>query len=100
MSTAQDTRVRTSRPQRWALWGFIVGAAITVPTTFFALLFPTGEDLHPYVVPSSVLLAPLSDVMATWPGLVNVAIGAAINGFVYAAGAGALGTGLAKWRHR
>ena len=90
--------MRTMPPERWALWGFIVGAAITVPATFFALLSHAGEALHPYVVPSAVLLGPLSDVMATWPGLINVTIGAAINGVIYAAGAGAVGTVQAKWR--
>lgn len=56
MSTARDARTRTWPPQRWASWGFIAGAAITVPATFFALLSHTGEALHPYLVPSTGLL--------------------------------------------
>lgn len=100
MSAHRDDRSRTWLPQRWVLWGFIVGVAVTVPATFFALLFHTGEALHPYLVPSTELLAPLSHVVATWPGLVNVAIVAVVNGVIYAAVAGALGTLLSILRHR
>jgi hypothetical protein len=100
MSTARDARSRTWPPQRWALWGFIVGVAITVPATFFALLSHAGETLHPYLVPSTELLGPLSDVMATWPGLVNMGIAAVVNGVIYAAGVGALTTLLAMLRRR
>lgn len=100
MSPARGARPRTWPPQRWALWGFIVGVAITVPATLFALLAHTGEALHPYLVPSTELLGPLSDVMATWPGLMTMAIAAVVNGGIYAAGAGALGTVLAILSHR
>lgn len=71
-----------------------------MPATLFALLSHTGEALHPYLVPSTELLGPLSDVMATWPGLINMAIAAVVNGVIYAAGAGALGAVLVILRHR
>lgn len=100
MSAARNARIRTSSPQRWALWGFILGVAITVPATFFALLFHAGETLHPYLVPSAELLDPLSDVIATWPGLLNMVIAAAINGVIYSVSAGALGTLLAVLARR
>lgn len=99
MSTARDADTRGWPPQRWAWWGFVVGVAVTLPATFFALLSHTGEALHPYLVPSAALLGPLSDVMATWPGLLNMTIAAVVNGLVYAAAAGALGVVLAM-RHR
>lgn len=92
MSTVRDARTHTWPPQRWALAGFIVGLAITVPATFLALLSHTGEALHPYLVPSKVLLGPLSEMMATRPGLLNMAIASVVNGAIYAAGVGALGT--------
>jgi hypothetical protein len=72
MSTARNVRTRPWPPQRWARWGFVVGVAITVPATFFALLSHTGEALHPYLVSGTELLGPLSDTMATWPGLMNM----------------------------
>jgi hypothetical protein len=100
MSAAPDSRARHWPPRRWALWGFIVGVAITVPATFFALVSHTGEALHPYLVPSAKLLGPLSDMMSTWPGLMNMAIDAAVNGAIYAAGVGVLGTLLAMPRRR
>jgi hypothetical protein len=82
------------------LWGFIVGVTITVPATFYALLSHTGEALHPYLVPGTKLLGPLSDAMAAWPGVINMAIGSVVNGVVYAAIAGVLGTVLATLGHR
>jgi hypothetical protein len=82
------------------LWGFILGVAITVPATFLALLSHTGEVLQPYLAPGTELLGPLSDMMASSPGLMNMAIAAMVNGVIYAAGAGALGTLLAILRHR
>jgi hypothetical protein len=100
MSTEPDAQTRTWPPRQWVLWGFVAGAAITVAATFFALLSHTGEALHPYLVPSTELLGPLSDVMATWPGLLNMAIAAVVNGVIYASGAGALGTLRALPRRR
>lgn len=97
MTTASDDRTHVRPPQRWAWWGFLVGVAITVPATFFALLFHSGEALHPYLVPSTALLGPLSDVMATWPGLIAMALAAVVNGGIYAAVA-ALGARVVRLR--
>lgn len=98
MSTPGDGLTRTWRPQRWLLCGLMVGVAITLPATFFALLSPAGEALHPYLVPSTELLRPLADVAATWPGILNVALAATVNGVIYAIGAVALGTLLSIMR--
>ena len=100
MSAAPEARTRTWPPRRWAVWGFIVGAAITVPATFFALLSYAGETLYPYLVPTSELLSRLPQVMETWPGAVNMAIASALNGGIYAASAGALGALVGMRRHR
>ena len=80
--------------------GFIVGLAITVPATFFALLSPIGEALHPYLVPGTELLRPLAEGTATWPGPVNVAVAALANGVIYAIGAAVLRALMAILRHR
>jgi hypothetical protein len=55
-----------------------------------ALLSPIGEALLKFLVPGSLLLRPIADVMASWPGLLNVALVAAANGLVYALAAVAL----------
>lgn len=84
MSTRQETASRTRQPRRYALWGFVIGVAITVPATLLALVSNVGEAIHPYLVPSTVLLRPLADAAASWPGLLNVALAAVVNGLVYA----------------
>lgn len=80
---------QTPRPTRrlglWSAAGFLLGAAITVPATAYALISLRGEILHPYLVPASALLRPLSEAVATWPGVVNVGIVALTNGVIYAA---------------
>lgn len=70
--------------------GFVIGLVVTVPAVFFALLSPVGEAVLGILTPGSLLLKPLTDVMATWPGLLNVALVAAANGLVY----GLVGTAL------
>ena len=91
MSTTTPVHAGGGSTRRWVLWGFLVGAAITLPATILALLSPVGEAIHPYLVPAAALLAPASDAMATWPGLVNMTLGALVNGVVYAVAAGAVG---------
>ena len=73
--------------------------AITVPATLLALLSLTGE-LFPFLVPASAVLRPLADVVATWPGLVNVGIVSLVNGVIYAAIAAALQPLVGKAAHR
>ncbi len=86
--------------KRWAFWSFVVGVAITMPATFLALLSPTGEALLPFLVPASAVLRPLADVVANWPGLVNVAIASLVNGVIYAAIAAALRPLAGKASHQ
>ena len=42
------------------------------------------------LTPGSLLLRPIADVMASWPGLLNVALVAVANGLVYGLAATAL----------
>lgn len=100
MSTPVAARTRTRPTPWWALWGLLIGTAITLPATFLALTTPTGEALHPYLVPGTALLRPLADAAASWPGLVNMVIASLVNGLVYAIGAGLLGALASRVRHR
>jgi hypothetical protein len=70
--------------------GFVLGLGVTVPAIFFALLSPVGEAVLGILTPGSLLLRPIADVMAGWPGLVNVALVAVANGLVYGLAAIAL----------
>ena len=63
--------------------GFVVGAVITLPAVFLALLSPVGEALLRILIPGSLLLLPIGDAMASWPGLLNVGLIAIANGLVY-----------------
>lgn len=74
---------RGVRPRRAFLIGFVIGLAVTVPAIFLALVTPVGEALLPLLTPGSLLLRPFADVMATWPGIVNVALVAIANGLIY-----------------
>ena len=100
MRTPPTAQTPTSSAPRWALWGFIAGAVITMPATMFALLSPTGEALMPYLVPGAPLLQPLADMMAVWPGLLNMTLVSVANGLVYGALAGAVAMVLGRLRRR
>jgi hypothetical protein len=63
--------------------GFVVGAVITIPAVFFALLSPVGEALLRILIPGSLLLRPIADAMASWPGLLNFGLLAIANGLIY-----------------
>jgi Flp pilus assembly protein TadB len=76
--------VRRLSLKRAAVIGFIVGFLITLPVLVLALLTPVGETLLPILVLGSLLLRPLTDAMASWPGAVNVLLTAIVNGLVYA----------------
>jgi len=76
----------TTEPRSRAVWAFIVGTSITLPATLWAVLYQSGEALHPFLVPSTLLLRPVADNMASWPGIDNVAVAAVVNGIVYACG--------------
>jgi hypothetical protein len=76
------SRRRVSRARAFGL-GFVLGLVVTVPAVFFALLSPVGEAVLGILTPGSLLLRPLTDVMASWPGLLNIALVAVANGLVY-----------------
>jgi hypothetical protein len=90
MSSTTHTDAGGWSARRAVIWGFLAGVAITVPATMLALLSSVGETFHPFLVPAAALLAPLSDAAADWPGLVNVALAALVNGVVYAVVAGSV----------
>lgn len=83
MAESEEPRWRTMSGARAFGLGFAIGAVVTVPAIFFALLSPVGEAVLGILTPGSLLLKPLADVMATWPGLLNVALIAVANGLVY-----------------
>jgi hypothetical protein len=84
MPDTEEPRLRRTVPPARAFGlGFVLGLVVTVPATFFALLSPVGEAVLGILTPGSLLLRPLADTMATWPGLVNVALVAVANGLVY-----------------
>ena len=49
-----------------------------------ALLFTVVERLEDVLVPGALMLSPLTDAMAGWNGLANMALAGAVNGVVYA----------------
>jgi hypothetical protein len=61
----------------------VIGFVVTIPAVFLALLSPVGEALLPILTPGSLLFRPIADVMATWPGLLNVGLVAIANGLIY-----------------
>jgi len=91
MPETEESRLRrtVSRTRAFRL-GFVLGLLVTVPAVFFALLSPVGEAVLGILTPGSLLLKPLTDVMASWPGLLNVALVAVANGLVCGLAATAL----------
>ena len=91
MPETEEPRLRrtVSRTRAFGL-GFVLGLLVTVPAAFFALLSPVGEAVLGILTPGSLLLKPLTDVMASWPGLLNIALVAVANGLVYGLAATAL----------
>jgi hypothetical protein len=82
---------------RWAFQlGFGFGALLVVPGVFVALLVPAAETVWPYLTPGTVVLRPLSNHMAAWPGAVNVFLLAVVNGLFV----GALASGIARMTRR
>jgi hypothetical protein len=91
MPETEEPRLgRTVSRTRAFVLGFVLGLVVTVPAVTFALLSPVGEAVLGILTPGSLLLKPLTDVMATWPGLLNVALVAVANGLVYGLAATAL----------
>ena len=76
---------RTSAPlRRPAVLGFVIGFAMAFVAAVLALTMVVFENLLPWLVPGAALLAPLSDRMAGWNGLLNMVLAGAANGLVYA----------------
>ncbi|MCJ7712810.1 MAG: hypothetical protein MUQ32_18490 [Chloroflexi bacterium] len=91
MPETEEPRLRRMVPRARAFGlGFVLGLVVTVPAILFALLSPVGEAVLRILTPGSLLLQPLTDVMATWPGLLNVALVAVANGLIFGLAATAL----------
>jgi len=86
-----STQTQERELRRPVLVGFAAGFVMAFVATVLALILPLFETLHPWLVPGAALLAPLSDAMAGWNGLLNMTLGGLANGAVYAAVA-AVGT--------
>jgi hypothetical protein len=77
------------------LLGFVLGFLVLVPAAVLGLLFVAFERVQPWLTPGALLLRPLSDAMAGWPGAVNLLLGSVANGLVL----GLVAAGLvAAWR--
>ena len=81
--TLQTTAGSTVR--RPALAGFALGFAMTFVVTLLALVLTAVERVEDVLVPARVRLAPWSDPMADWNGLLTMAVAGTVNGLVYAA---------------
>lgn len=72
-----------ARIRRPSMAGFVVGFLVTVPATFLALMFKWAEKASDFIVPSTLLLRPLSPYMADWHGALNMGLASLVNGVVY-----------------
>lgn len=79
-----STQTQDRELRRPVLIGFAVGFVMAFLATVLALILPLFETLHPVLVPGAALLAPLSERMADWNGLLTMALGGIANGAVYA----------------
>ena len=100
MDTHPVTQAGRRGARRPALLGFAAGfvAAFVVPT--LALMSTFVETLEPVLVPGALLLEPLTDRMATWNGLLNLALAGVANGAVYALAVTAVALAAAGRRQR
>ena len=90
MPETEVRRRRTvSRTRAFGL-GFVLGLVVTVPAVFFALLSPVVRGGPGILSCGSTPVRTIADVMASWPGLLNVALVAVANGLVYGLAAAAL----------
>lgn len=81
--TLQTTAGSTVR--RPALIGFGIGFVMAFVVALLALVLNAVERAEDVLVPARVLLAPWSDPMASWNGLLTMVVAGAVNGLVYAA---------------
>jgi len=70
--------------RRPAVLGFALGFVMAFVAAVLALTTPVFETLLPWLVPGAALLSPLTDRMADWNGLLNMALAGTANGLVYA----------------
>lgn len=77
------------RPGRWFLVFFVLGALLLVPVAMLSLVVPAVEVVSRVLTPGVLLLLPLRDQMAGWPGAANLLLGSVANGLVV----GLLGVG-------
>lgn len=63
--------------------GFVTGFVGTFVVTFAALIFPIEFFSDIFLYFPRLILSPLNEAMASWPGLVNMLLGAAINGVLF-----------------
>ena len=79
-TTSESGKIGLSRA---FVWGFVIGAVVLVVTIFAALLFELPDWLKDLLTPGVLLLTPLADATAGWPGFLNLILGAVANGAVY-----------------
>ena len=75
-----------------------MGFLLPVPAAIAALLLPWAERLAPALTLGVVLLRPLSDATAGWPGGLNLLLASMSNGLAFAVAAGCLGLLLDRRR--
>jgi hypothetical protein len=77
---------------------FGIAFLLTVPVVVLGLLFPAAERLAPLLTPGVALLRPLSSVLASWPGPVNMLLASVANGLVFGVVAAAVALLLGRRR--
>lgn len=60
--------------------GFSIGFVGTFVVTFAALILPVDIFAKVFLYFPRLILSPLNDAMAGWPGLINMLLGAVVNG--------------------
>ncbi|MFP5252909.1 MAG: hypothetical protein ACLGH4_03835 [Actinomycetes bacterium] len=71
--------------RRTALTGFAIGFVMTFLGTFLALLLGVFEQLHPLIVPATLVLRPFAETTRDWNGLLTMVFAGIVNGVIYAA---------------
>jgi hypothetical protein len=69
-----------------------------VPVVVVGLLFPVAELLAPLLTPGVALLRPVSSVLASWPGAVNMLVASVANGLAFGVVAAAVALLLGRRR--
>lgn len=77
---------------------FGIGFLLTVPVVVLDLLFPAAEPLAPLLTPGVALLRPLSSVLTSWPGPIDMLLASVANGLMFGAVAAAVALLLGRRR--